>query len=105
MSSESHGGDTAQVLVAPFMQKKRRHGGEAECYEGERNGVGEPVAVAILPARKGAHEFDDAAQEKQGECKDCAELDDDGVHLPVGVVERNLHEGFSDSQMRRRANG
>ncbi len=54
---------------------------------------------------KGAQETADAAEEKKQEGQDCAELNDDGVHLPVGVVEGDVHESFSDAQVGRGAYG
>jgi hypothetical protein len=43
------------------------------------------------------------AQEEQAKRQDGAQLNDDGVHLPVGVIQRNLHQSFGNAQMRRRA--
>ena len=63
----------------------------------------EPVAVAIFALGKGAHETDDAAQEEQQQRQNRAQLNDDGVHLPIGVIQRNLHQRFGDAQVRRRA--
>ncbi len=62
-------------------------------------------AVAVLAPGKGAQEADDAAQEEQQERQDRAQLDDDGVHLPVGVVEGDIHERFGNAQVRRGADG
>ncbi len=42
-------------------------------------------------------------EEQHAEREDGAQLDDDGVHPPVGVVQRNLHQRFSDAQVRGRA--
>ena len=63
----------------------------------------EEGAVAVFAPGKGADVFDNAAEEEEGEGEDCAHLDYDGVHLPVGVIEGDVHESFRDAQMRRRA--
>ena len=67
--------------------------------------MGEQVAVAVFASGKGAQETADAAQEKKQEGQDGAQLNDDGVHLPVGVVEGDPHESFSDAQVGCRADG
>jgi hypothetical protein len=96
---DGHGGDAAQVLLAPLVQQQGGHGGEGEGDEGERDGVVEPGAVAVFAAGKGADELDDAAEEEQGQGEDGAELDDDGVHLPVPVCASS--SGRLGSCMRR----
>ncbi len=63
----------------------------------------EPGAVAALAARKGAEELDDPFEIKQQQGKDRSCLDHDRVHLPVRVIQGNLHQRFSDAQMRRGA--
>jgi len=63
----------------------------------------EPVTVAVFALGEGADEVHDAAQKEDHQGQDGAQLDDDGVHLPVGVVERDLHQRFGDAQVRRRA--
>jgi hypothetical protein len=100
---QGHDGYAAQMLVTPFVEKKSGDGGEGERNEGERDGVIEPGAVAVFAARKGADELDDAAEKQQRESKDGAKLNDDGVHLPVGVVEGDLHEAFGNAEMCCRA--
>jgi len=74
---ESHGNDAAQIALAPLAQQQGGHGSDGESDEGERDGVGKQGAVAIFAAREGAEEFDDAAEEEQGEGEDGAELNDD----------------------------
>jgi hypothetical protein len=64
----------------------------------------EPGAVSAFAPGEGANKADDAAEEEQAEGEDGAQLDDDGVHLPVGVIQGNLHQSFGNAQMRRRAN-
>jgi hypothetical protein len=64
----------------------------------------EPVAAAVVALGKRAEEVDDAGKEQDDERDDGAELDDDGVHLPVGIVEGNPHERFGYAQVRGRAN-
>ena len=65
--------------------------------------MGEPVAVAVFAPGEGTEKADNPAQEEQQERQNRAQLDDDGVHLPVSVIEGDVHESFGDAQMRRRA--
>jgi hypothetical protein len=95
----------AQVLFAPFVQQQGGRRGEGEGDESEGDGMVEPGAVAVFAAGKGAHEAGDAPQEQKHEGQDGAQLNDDGVHLPVRVVERDLHERFSNAQVCRGADG
>ncbi len=96
-----HGLDAAEILFAPFVQQQSGSRRESEGDEGEGDGVIEPGAVAVFAFGKGAEKLDDARQEEKTKSQDCAQLDDDGVHLPVGVIERNLHQSFRDAQVRR----
>ncbi len=61
----------------------------------------QPGPVAIFTPGKGAQEADDPLEEQQAQRQNCAELNDDRVHFPVRVVERNPHQCFSNAQMRR----
>src|SRR6516162_9119418 len=58
------------------------------------------VAIASFAARKCAHEFENAAEVEQEQGQNGAGLDDDRVHLPVSVVEVDLHQRFGDAQVR-----
>jgi hypothetical protein len=61
--------------------------------------VVEDVSVAVFTGGEGAEELDDAAHEEEAEGEDGAELDDNGVHLPVGIVEGDVHERFGDAEV------
>jgi hypothetical protein len=63
------------------------------------------VVLAVFAAGEGTDKFDDAAGKEQSESEDGAELDDDGVHLPVRVVEADIEEGFADAQVSGGTNG
>src|ERR1022692_2451523 len=53
--------------------------------ESKRNGMILPGMAAIFAPGKRAHEVHNARQEQHAQCHNCAQLDDDGVHLhPVG---------------------
>jgi len=62
----------------------------------------EPGAVAVFSPGKSANEIDDAAEKQDAQRQNCAQLNHDGIHLPVGVIERNFHQRFGDAQVRRR---
>ena len=53
---DGHGVQAAQVLFAPFVQQKRGNRGACEGDERERDGMVEPVAVAVFAFGKGAKE-------------------------------------------------
>ena len=57
-----------------------------------------PGAVAAFATGKTPDEADDALEIEKKKSEDGAHLDDDGVHLPVGVVEGDAHGA---SAMRR----
>ena len=69
----------------------------------------ERCAVAALAAGKSGEECCDAAAEIYGQAKNCAQLDDDGIHLPVAIVEsqiggqaRDVQQRFREPQVRGR---
>ncbi len=54
----------------------------------------------LSPRGKALDEADDAFEIEKKKCEDGANLNDDGVHLPIRVVERDMHCCFRDTQMR-----
>ena len=100
---QGHGVQAAQVLLAPLVQQQRGHRGAGEGDQRQRDGMVEPVAVAVFALGKAAEEVHNPPQEQQHSARIAPSLDHDRVHLPVGVVQRNLHQRFGDAQMRRRA--
>ena len=56
--------------------------------------------VAILAMRKCAQEFRDSLAKINGEAQDCAQLDDDGVHLPIAIAEVDVKQRFGYAQVR-----
>src|SRR3954471_8380001 len=67
--------------------------------------MGKRGAVAALALREGGEKFSDAPAEINGQNEDRAELDDDGVHLPVAAGEINMKERFAEPEVRRGAYG
>ena len=61
----------------------------------------EKTPITDFSARKGAEEIDDPLEVDEAKRKDRAHLNDDRVHLPVGVVEWDFHQRFGDAQVRR----
>ena len=61
--------------------------------------------VAALAVGKSSNEFDDARPKVNRQAEDCAQLDDDGKHLPVAIAKIDAQERFGDAQMRGRADG
>jgi len=95
-------GDGAEALkmrTDDIGEQERWDRGADKSREGEGEGMVPDGVLAVFTAGKGADKFDDAAGKEQGESEDGAELDDDGVHLPVGIVEADLEERFADAQM------
>ena len=70
---------------------------------GKTEGVGERGASSAVAARKRGNKSFDATPEINRQAQDCAELDDDGIHLPVTVGQADVQEQFGDAQVRRRA--
>src|ERR1700728_4616770 len=66
--------------------------------------MGERGASSAVAARKRGNESFDATPEINRQAQDRAELDDDGIHLPVTVGQADVQEQFGDAQVRRRAN-
>src|SRR5215471_3567683 len=60
-------------------------------------------AVIAFSTRKGPNKFADPRSEIVRETKDCPELNDHGIHLPVAVCERYVQQMLGNPQMRRRA--
>ena len=67
--------------------------------------MSENGAVATLAARKRGKKLRDASAEIDGQTENRAELDDDGVHLPVAAGQRDMEQGFGDAQVRGGADG
>jgi hypothetical protein len=61
----------------------------------------EPGFVACLTFRKRVKKIYDAFEKKQQQRKNGARLNHDGVHLPVRVVERDVHQRLRDAEVRR----
>jgi hypothetical protein len=60
-------------------------------------------AVAAFSARKGGKKAGNARAEINGQAKDCAQLDHDGVHLPERIVEMDVQQRFCNAKVRRGA--
>ena len=93
------------MLANDLRQQKRRDRGRDEGHRGQADRVREGRSVPLLAARKGGEESDDAIAEVERQAQHRANLDDDGEHLPVAVVETDVEERLRDAQMRRRADG
>src|SRR5579872_1792539 len=61
--------------------------------------------IAPFPLRKSRQEFRNAMSEVDGKAQNGAELDDDGVHLPVAVAEIDVKQRFCDTKVRRGTDG
>ena len=62
-------------------------------------------AVFLLAFGKLREELGDVVAEIDGERQDCAQLDDDGIHLPVAARERHVQQGFGNAEMGGGADG
>src|SRR5579863_6691337 len=61
----------------------------------------QPSTVAVFASGKGPDKSEDAFQIQQEEGKDGSRLNDDGVHLPIRVVEWDVHQGFANAKVGR----
>src|SRR5579864_6012899 len=57
-------------------------------------------AVTALTAREGRKEFGDTAPEINRQAQDRAQLNHDGIHLPVAIGEADVQQRFREAQMR-----
>ena len=67
--------------------------------------MGEEGAVSALAAGEGGEKFCDATPEIYRQTQDRAELDDDGIHLPIAVGEADVQQRFGEPQMCRGTHG
>ena len=63
------------------------------------------VRLPLSPRGKVRKKPLDAAPEINRQAEDRAELDDDGIHLPVAVGEADVQQQFGDAQVRGRTDG
>src|SRR6516165_3759738 len=61
--------------------------------------MGQRIFVTLLAAGVRRQKFGDAVAEIDGQTEDGAELDDDGVHLPIPVGEGDVQQAFGDAQV------
>ena len=58
--------------------------------------MGEHGPITAFAAWKSAEKFQDAAPEERGQGENCAQLDDNAVHLPEPILQIDLEECFGD---------
>ena len=68
-------------------------------------GMSEGGSVSALTAGESGDEFCDAAPEVNRKAQNCAELDDDGIHLPIAVGQADVQQRFGQPQMGGGADG
>jgi len=57
-------------------------------------------AIIAFAARECRNEFADPGPEIVGKAKDCPELDDHGIHLPVAISKGYVQQMLGNSEMR-----
>ena len=62
-------------------------------------------AISAFTVRKGREKFGNAAPEIDGQTQNRAQLDDDGIHLPIAVREADVQQRFREPQVRGRTDG
>ena len=62
----------------------------------------EDGAISTFAFWKRTNKFHDPMPKINGQRKDGAELDNDGVHFPETVLKIDVEQRFADAQMRRR---
>src|ERR1700728_4618939 len=93
---------TAQVFITPLLEQQGRNGSADEGEKSQRNGMREPSLVAALAFGERVKELNDAFQVEEQQGEDGACLNHDRIHLPVGIIERNMHQRLRDAEVRRR---
>ncbi len=87
-------------MFADYLgQQERRNSRHHESDGGQSQRVRERSAVAVLSAWKGSEEFRNAAAEIHRQAGDCAELNDNRIHLPIAIRKADMQERFRDAQM------
>ncbi len=84
------------MLTDQLDQQQRRNCGADKGHHGQRERVGEDGTVTIFSLGKGAEKLQNPPGEQQHQGENGAQLDHDGVHLPVRAgqvdVEQRLHQ-------------
>ena len=100
-----HQAQALQVFADDLGEQEGRYRGAYERDERERERMVQRGAVTGLARGEGADEFEDAPDEEEEERENGAELNDDGVHLPVRIGEVDVEQRLRDPQVRGRADG
>ena len=89
-----------KMFANNLRQKKRWNCGNDKGDDRKTERMCQHSAVSAFALRKRAEKLPDSPSEVNGQTQNCAQLDDDGVHLPVSVAETDVEKPFSDTQMR-----
>ena len=82
-----HDVEAFEILADDMSQQVSRTGGHDEGDASQSEGMVPQVVAAVRTLGKSLDEFLEAGAEVDGQAKNGAELDDDGVHLPVAAGE------------------
>ena len=87
------------MLANEFGQQPGRYGGDDKGDERKSEWVIGRGVLAVFPAGKGRDEFGDARAKVNRQAENRAQLDDDGVHLPIAAAEIDPEQGFADAKV------
>ena len=89
-----------KMFANNLRQKKRWNCGNDKGDDRKTERMCQHSAVSAFALRKRAEKLPDSPSEVNGQTQNCAQLDDDGVHLPVAIAQAYMEERFRDAQMR-----
>src|SRR5438034_2422175 len=97
---DAHNMQVLKMFANNLRQKKRGNCGNDKGDDRKTERMGQHSAVSAFALRKCAEKLRDSPSEVNGQTQNCAQLDDDGVHLPVAIAQAYMEERFRDAQMR-----
>ena len=86
----AHDVQALQMLADDLGQKKRGNRGDHKGNRSQAERMSENRAVAILALRKSGKKLGDAAAKIDRQAQNGAQLNDDGVHLPIAVGQTDM---------------
>src|SRR5215813_2572905 len=93
------------MLADHFSQKKSGDCGHEKGNQCKPERMRQGGAIAVFASWKCAEKLCEACAEINRQAQNRAELDDDGVHLPVAVAEVDVKQKFGDAQVSGGADG
>ena len=107
-ADEQRGADEGQALQIFADHPGEQNRGNRGHHKGQHRQaerMGQDGAVAALSSGEGGKKLGDASAKVDRHAENRAQLNHDGVHLPVAVGQANVQQRLRDAQVRRGADG